>query len=84
MECSCAVCVLDAERGRGESDRSSKRARSQSVPTGVVVTHMATDAVRFRCPHLPGCGGCDVHIARDIVATEEELRATLPRFALST
>lgn len=74
MECSCVPCSLD---GRGDTTRARSRSRSRAVAHGSVVTQRATDVIRFRCPHMPGCGGCETHIPDSIVATEDELRQTL-------
>jgi hypothetical protein len=69
---NCAACVLESERGRGEINTPRRRSRRAAVIEGSVQQHAATDHVLFRCPHLPGCGGCEVHAARGFYEVQEE------------
>lgn len=78
--CSCVDCVLERERGRGVQDgneRARRRAALSTiafsfVPLGNPAVNWATDHVvsgdqptgRERCPHNPGCEGCDQHRSR--------------------
>lgn len=78
MECSCVPCTLV---GRGETKERAVNTRSRRLIVGSVVTQRATDVIRMRCPHVPGCGGCDIHTARD---TQPEDRGGLTTLVPST
>lgn len=81
---NCPACVLESERGRGDQGRTQERIARTAVPTGRVQTHRATDVLLIRCPHLPGCGGCEVHAERGSASQDEELRVTQPQMGFAT
>lgn len=82
--CECVPCVLERESStnlvRGDEPRTADAISFASVPTGRPITQWASDTVRpvtplvaARCVHIPGCGGCDVHVPRYPITDDEPL-----------
>lgn len=62
--CACSECAIERELAANEHKLPSP-SRSTRTIEGLLKRTMATDVVRFRCPHNPGCGGCEIHTPRD-------------------